>query len=121
MSNKLTTKALEILEIERDLPSRLNYRCERIPTIDDFEIYIFDQVWGSTALGFSGIGGQTITRATTYVFIPEDDAQYCFVYFAGEFAYQVPYSRAFMEDVQKQCMEPVSKFGKYIESARCDL
>ena len=68
-SNKLVRMAREILAIEADMPYRLEYTEER-PTIDDFELYTFNQTWDSVALGFSGIGGQAITQARTYVFVP---------------------------------------------------
>ena len=113
MSNKLTKIAREILSIEADLPYRFNYKEKQRPIIDDFEVHIFEQVWGSTALGFSGFGGQAMTSAMTYVFIPVTCNQKCFVYFAGRFAYAVDYSEKFMEDVLKGNMESVSRSNKY--------
>ena len=96
--------AKNILQIESDLPYRFNYKNDKYdhPTGNDFEIYIFQQIWGSTALGFEGIGGQAMTSAYTYVFIPVNINQNCFVYFDGKFAYEAPYSDKFMEDVMKQ-------------------
>ena len=58
MSNKLTQMAREILQIEADLPYRFDYKETPSPTLEDFEIHTFEQVWGSTALGFGGMGGQ---------------------------------------------------------------
>lgn len=113
MSNKLTQIALEILQIEKDLPFRLDYTENPRPSLDDFELYTFEQTWGSTALGFGGIGGQAITAARTYVFVPQSCNQKCFVYFAGRYAYAVPYSRTLVDDVVAQRMEPVYKAGKY--------
>lgn len=117
MSNKLTRIAQEVLFIESDLPCRFNYSLGEKPKINDFEIHLFEQTWGSTALGFSGAGGQAITSANTYVFIPNGIDQFCFVYFAGRFAYTVPYSDVFMEDVKKQSMEPLSGCYKYKRKA----
>ena len=113
MSNKLTKMAREILSIEEDLPFRFDYTENKCPTLDDFDMYTFEQVWGSTALGFGGIGGQAITDARTYVFIPINRNQKCFVYFAGRFAYAVDYSEKFMEDVSKCNMASVAMSGKY--------
>lgn len=114
MPNKLTRMAREILAIEADLPFRLNYDDQFLPTVDDFELYTFVQTWGSTALGFGGVGGQAMTDATTYVFIPPVNCkQKCFVYFAGRFAYAADFSQEFMNDVQKHDMVPVSRAGKY--------
>ena len=113
MSNKLTGMAREILDIESDLPYRFDYSDNSNPTLDDFEIHVFDQTWGSTALGFGGISGQAMTTATTYVFIPMGINQKCFVYFAGRFAYAVDYSEKFMEDVLKCNVAAVYESGKY--------
>ena len=113
MSNKLTQIAREILSIKEDLPFRFDYNENPHPTLDDFELYTFEQIWGSTALGFGGIGGQMMTEARTYVFVPVNCNQKCFVYFAGRFAYAVNYSREFMEDALKGNVESVSRAGKY--------
>ena len=113
MSNKLTEMAREILNIEADLPYRFDYSDKSNPTLDDFELYTFEQTWGSTALGFGGAGGQMMTSATTYVFIPMSVNQKCFVYFAGRFAYAVDYTDKFMEDVLKGNVASVSESGKY--------
>ena len=113
MSNKLTEMARELLAIEADLPFRFKYKEKPYPTIDDFELYTFEQVWGSTALGFGGIGGQAMTSARTYVFIPIHCNQKCFVYFAGRYAYAADYSEKFMEDVLNNNMAAVYESGKY--------
>lgn len=114
MSNKLTQMAREILSIEADLPYRFDYNETPRPTLDDFDLYTFEQMWGSTALGFGGIGGSAMTSARTYVFVPVSCNQKCFVYFAGRFAYAVNYSEKFMEDVRNGNMESVTKAGKYV-------
>lgn len=62
MSNKLTQIAREILSTKEDLPFRFDYNENPHPTLDDFELYTFEQIWGSTALGFGGIGGQMLTN-----------------------------------------------------------
>lgn len=113
MSNKLIKIAKDILYIEEDLPFRFDYSEKPYPTLDDFELYTFDQVWGSTALGFGGMGGQAITHARTYVLVPVNCSQKCFVYFGGRFAYAVNYSDKVMEDIARCNMEPVYRAGKY--------
>ena len=113
MSNKLTEMAREILNIEADLPYRFDYSDNKNPTLDDFELHTFEQTWGSTALGFGGVGGQAMTSATTYVFIPIVANQKCFVYFAGRFAYAVDYSDKFMQDVLGCNVASVYESGKY--------
>ena len=113
MSNKLTRMAREILAIEEDLPYRFDYSDNSNPTLNDFELHTFEQTWGSTALGFGGVGGQMMTSATTYVFIPMSVNQKCFVYFAGRFAYAVDYNEKFMKDVLNCNVASVTKSGKY--------
>lgn len=113
MSNKLTQMAKELLCIEEDILFRFDYNEKPHPTLDDFELYTFEQVWGSTSLGFGGIGGQALTSARTYIFVPINCNQKCFVYFAGRFAYAVDYSEGFMEDVLRGNVEPVSRADKY--------
>lgn len=111
-SNKLTQMARELLNIEADLPFRFDYSTER-PTIDDFELHTFNQTWGSTALGFGGFGGQAITEARTYVFVPINCNQQCFVYFGSRFAYRVDWCEALRDDIYNQQVEPVNRAGKY--------
>lgn len=113
MSNKLTKVARELLMIEADLPFRLDYNIKPRHDMDDFDLYTFEQTWGSTALGFGGIGGQAITTARTYVFVPTMCDEKCYVYFAGRFAYSVPYSDRFMEDVRSQDVAALAKAGRY--------
>ena len=113
MGNKLTRMAREILAIEEDLPYRFDYSDNSNPTLDDFVLHTFGQTWGSTALGFGGVGGQAMTSATTYVFIPIGINQKCFVYFAGSFAYAVDYSDKFMKDVLGCNVATVHESGKY--------
>lgn len=113
MSNKLTDMAREILEIEHDLPYRFDFE-KGNPSFDDFSLEIFDQTWSSTTLGFDGIGGQAITTARTYVFIPQTCEQECFVYFAGKFAYFVPLSEKFLEDVRNRNVASCARSAKYL-------
>lgn len=113
MPNMFTQLAREALAIEADIPYRVNNPQNSRLFDDGFDIYIFDQVWGSTALGFGGMGGNAITKAKTYVLVPQVENENCLVYFAGRFAYSVPYSKAFAEDVITGRMEPVYKAGKY--------
>ncbi len=113
MSNQLTHFAKELLLIEEDISFRIDFVDRHRATVDDFELYTFKQVWGSTALGFGGIGGQAMTEARTYVFIPQIENQKCIIYFGGRFAYKADYCDAFVDDMKKHQLEPVSRAGKY--------
>lgn len=99
--------AIELLTIREDLYARTNGGF----TGDADEIYIFDQVWGSTALGFGGMGGQAMTRAMTYVIIQNYEDAY--VYFGSRFAYHCKATVAFMEDLKNRRMVSVMESGKY--------
>lgn len=123
MSNKLTDLAIEVLLIEKDIPHRIDYSKEdplyRF-NIDDFSVYVFEQTWGSTALGFDGMGGQAMTTANTIVLIPNYCNQDCFVYFAGRFAYSVPYSDIFGNDVMNYSVVGVNQISKYINGKKAE-
>lgn len=113
MKDELIGMAREALSIASDYQFRLNDRANT--SNDAFEIYTFEQVWGSAALGFGGIGGQAMTTARTYVLVPQVDGEDCIVYFGGRFAYKAPPSSEFMEDVRCCRLEPVSRKGKYFK------
>lgn len=60
----------------------------RRPQPDDCEVFaMFAQTWGSTALGFGGIGGAAMTPAYTVV-VAGPEGHFA-VYWAGRFAYLV--------------------------------
>ena len=84
---------------------------KRRPRMDEVEIYVFPQVWGSTALGFGGMGGSTITSAYTVVVISNNE--YASVYFNGGLAYTRKAGSALMQDVAAGNMASVSDASKY--------
>ena len=66
---------------------------------------MFPQTWGSTALGFGGIGGAAMTTAYTIVIHSSLTDQYC-VYFGGGFAYRIERpNEQFFVDMFNQNME----------------
>ena len=70
-------------------------------------VAMFPQTWGSTALGFGGIGGQAVTSA--YVVVVQGPCRDCAVYFGSRFAYRIDNpNRKFWEDVAARCMVDVS-------------
>lgn len=113
MSNKLTKMAKELLIIESDLWFRFDPQKNKYVRIDDFEVHMFEQTWGSTALGFDGIGGQAMTTANTYVFVPITCNQNAFVYFGSQFAYEAEVNSVFMEDLKNHNMKPCNQCGHY--------
>lgn len=80
---------------------------------DDFDINLFSQTWGSTALGFGGFGGMAITEAYTTVilYIP---LGVCAVYFGKDFAYYVlKPNKKFYHDFMERRMASVQDHAKY--------
>lgn len=76
-------------------------------------IAMFPQTWGSTALGFGGLGGQAITTAYTVIIRSEHDRSCC-VYFGARFAYRIKKpNKLFYEDLKKDYMLPVAEQNKY--------
>jgi hypothetical protein len=81
-------------------------------TMYDLTVYaMFVQTWGSTALGFGGIGGQAITSA--YVCVIKSNLGSGFaVYFNGQLAYIINKANSqFIEDVARHKMVD-AKLGK---------
>lgn len=81
---------------------------------DDFEVYVFPQTWGSTALGYGGIGGQAITSASTIV-LYAFDINIVRVYFGGgRLAYEIKDpNKLFFEDMQGCNLADKMRSGKY--------
>lgn len=64
-------------------------KCVRRPSPEEAVVVaMFPQTWGSTALGFGGIGGAAMTPA--YTVVVRGPAGEHAVYWAGRFAYWVP-------------------------------
>lgn len=86
---------------------------KRRPQISEIEVYSFPQTWGSTALGFGGIGGSAMTTALTVIVMHGVEA--C-VYFGGEFAYRIDdINHVFRSDMQLYAMNPVHGARKRYE------
>jgi len=76
------------------------------PGVSDLTIIHFPQTWGSTALGFGGMGGAAMTTAYTTVIICRKNAA---VFFDGRHCYSVDdFKDNFMEDVNKRNMPSLS-------------
>lgn len=85
----------------------------RRPRIEDVSVCQFVQTWGTTSLGFGGIGGQAFTSAyvTTVACMV---ANKCAVYFGGRLAYLADSdNQNFVKDFYDQQMADVSASHKY--------
>ena len=109
--------------ITYDLPyveyERRGVKGSRRPYMHEVEVIMFPQVWGSTALGYGGIGGSAMTTAYT-VIINLDYQDYCVYFGTGDIAYKFNYANAtpegrenFFKDMNARNMFEVSKRGRY--------
>lgn len=112
--------ALESSYILPDVPNDIGRGGQEVgtqlrrPRIGDLDIRHFPQLWGSTALGFGGMGGAAMSRAYTTVIIHQDVAA---VFFSGRHAYTVEmFNKKLLEDVSKGCMASVNECNKYIDT-----
>ncbi len=111
---ELLKLSIELIHIADDLRHRL-----KTINFDEGDVYIFEQIWASTALGFGGCGGSTMTSATTCVFIPEYNScpekyvNKAFVYFGGRFAYSADICERLKEDIRKHNMASCRELGRY--------
>lgn len=109
--------ARQLMAISEDLRKRRAH--ENTTDYDKGDLYDFDQMWGSTALGFGGCGGSAMTWARTYVFIPtvhplgDKEPDRAFVYFSGEFAYECGINDIFWNDVKNRRMASVMEKSRY--------
>ena len=121
MANKLVKLAKMMLEIDSDVVLRFDYETEQQirehPTVDDFEVIYFEQIWADTSCGFGGIAGRAITVGDTVVLRPNGVNQPIFVYFNGRFAYSIPnkYESNVLEDIRMNNMASVGRKGKYFK------
>lgn len=92
----------------------------RRPYYDDVEVIMFPQTWGSTALGYGGMGGAAMTSAYTIV-VSYRRIHYCVYFGSGRLAYSLlNYNDAsdegrqkFFDDLSEHNLEDIRGSGKY--------
>ena len=107
---KLPPKKGQELKVKySDLPEE---DAERRPSDWECRVYSFPQTWGSTALGFGGMGGAAMTTAqVTVVYGPRRDAA---VYFGKQFAYHLDRPNTeLMADISRRDIADCKDFHKY--------
>lgn len=109
----LVDTAIELLAISQDIPYRLLKNKDK--NLSDYKMETFTQLWGNTSGGFESIGGSSMTEQRTYVFLPIYINDNCLVYFGGSFAYSVPPSDIFLQDVKNQRVAGCYNNGKYFD------
>ena len=88
----------------------------RNPTKSEFAVIaMFPQTWGSTSLGFGGIGGAAMTTAYTVVIqAMHSYSSEILVYFDGKFAYRIGNANdLFWDDLRHMYLVPVDECEKY--------
>jgi predicted Fe-S protein YdhL (DUF1289 family) len=110
-SKEEQTKAFK----ENTLPT---IKKKRRPTPRDVEIWLFNQSWGDTALGYGGMAGQAFTDAYTVVI--SDMRNVCVYFGCGRLAYRLNWDtmsekgrNAYREDLASFNMAHVADSGKY--------
>lgn len=83
-------------------------------SMSDVIVYsMFPQSWGSTALGFGGVGGQAVTPAYTTIVQSKHTGTFC-VYFGGRFAYRINRpNESFYKDISIRWMNAVKEAHTY--------
>lgn len=100
MENILSELAISTIKVNDYLSS---YKI-----VDVMNVFVFEQVWGSTALGFGGWGGSTMTSEWTHVVATYEGV--FIVFFNGRYAYTVvSATEVFKEDLAKQDMKSVDE------------
>ena len=81
---------------------------------DDIAVYVFPQMWGSTALGYSGIGGSAMTTASTIVLYAECSYTVRVYFGCGRLAYEIKNPNSlFFEDIANHRLAEQFKSSKY--------
>ena len=81
---------------------------------DDIDVYVFPQTWGSTALGYGGIGGSMMTSASTVVLYANCENIVRVYFGCGLLAYEIKNpNRLFFEDMFNHRVAEKFKSGKY--------
>ena len=91
----------------------------RRPMVDELEVIMFPQTWGSTALGYGGLGGAAMTPAYTII-VSYHSTTYCVYFGRGQLAYKLTWAdmspegrENFLSDMAARNMASVAKSGKY--------
>ena len=89
-----------------ELIAKLTNQMKKDYNTDNVICQVFPQIWGSTALGYNGIGGSAMTTADTIIiFIHNGPAR---VYFASDkLAYEIEKpNNTFWKDIYDRNLKP---------------
>jgi hypothetical protein len=110
------SKQEQIEAIKNNTPPEI--KKSRRPRDEDVEVFMFHQTWGSTTLGYGGVGGSAITTAYTVVISLHGAA--C-VYFGGDrLAYRLDFNelsaegrKRFNDDIRSHDMADCRECVRY--------
>jgi hypothetical protein len=93
-----------------------NKKETRLHMTDEVFVILFHQTWGSTALGYGGMGGASMT--TAYTVIIHNKIEYCVYFGGGRLAYKFNMNTApkeqndmFMSWIDKRNMPSVREYN----------
>ena len=81
---------------------------------DEVEVVMFPQTWGSTALGYGGMGGAAITGA--YTVVVSYETHICVYFGYGRLAYRLDYAEMSAEgrkDLHGHSLKDIAGSGVY--------
>lgn len=77
--------------------------------------YSFEQVWGSSALGFGGVGLSAMTSSRTSVLIPKNSVT-AYIFFGDRYAYSVGICNNLWKDIYHRNIKPISEAPTHYEN-----
>lgn len=112
------SKEEQVSAMKTDTVPRVS-RTRRL-TSDEIEVVMFPQTWGSTALGYGGMGGAAVTPAYTVIVSAMHGLYHCVYFGYGRLAYRLKYDEMssegrerFQKDIASQNMAPVNESVRY--------
>lgn len=85
-----------LLGSEREVPARR-------PNMGDIEVCMFVETWGSTALGYDGVGGQAMTSAYTVVVMDEIGSVACVYWGGGGLGFKTENQKEIRQILDRRC------------------
>lgn len=76
---------------------------KRRPYTNEVDVTLFNQTWGSTALGYDGIGGAAMTDA--YTVVVQFQGIYCVYFGCGRLAYRIDPRKLTSEGYELFCKD----------------
>lgn len=88
LQKTISEEAYQEHQRNRTLPTKSK---TRRPEASEVDVVLFPQLWGSTALGYGGLGGAAMTWA--YTVVAMTGAEACVYFGGGHLAYRVEFAK----------------------------